>query len=139
MIWFVSPEFYVYNLLNMSIDFYENVLVSSLVVCLICSMCQGPNYGIQILSWLKIITVLTIFIHQLVHSWRILEHLILFKKRKLKWDLLLPSSNHSYTVSFIGLYLLYQCLIFVTKFGVGELWNVTFRCLGHPKFAWKLN
>ena len=61
MIWFVSPEFYVYNLLNMSIDFYENVLVSSLVVCLICSMCQGPNYGIQILSWLKIITALTIF------------------------------------------------------------------------------
>ena len=41
--------------------FLWKFLVSSLVVCLICSMCQGPNYGIQILSWLKIITALTIF------------------------------------------------------------------------------
>ena len=96
-------------------------------LCLICSMRQGPNYWIQILSWLKIITASTIF----TSTGPLLENISWashsFKKRKMKWDLLLPSSNHFYSVSFNELYLIYQCLIFVTKFRVDELCFLTLR------------
>ena len=94
-------------------------------LCLICSMRQGPNYWIQILSWLKIITALTIF----TSTGPLLENISwashLFKRRELKWYLLLPPRNHFCTVTLIGFELPYQFFMLVTEFGVSELWIVT--------------
>ena len=82
-------------------------------LCLICSMRQGPNYWIQILSWLKIITALTIFTSTGPLPENISWASHLFEKRELKWYLLLPPRNHFCTVTSIGFELLYQFFLFL--------------------------
>ena len=94
-------------------------------LCLICSMRQGPNYWIQILSWLKIITALTIFtstgpLPEYI-SWA--SHL--FKKRELKWDLLLPPRNNFSLYSFFNwiipsISVFYSCFYF---YSCDQIWS----------------